>query len=832
MGTRNLVPVGWLLATLAAVASGQDAEKQTLQVEPTAIRLVGSVSTAQLVVSRLDHQGRPSDATDRAEYSVEDPSIVAVDSNGLVQPLKEGRTSIVVRIGAGSAKIVATVEDMADKRPVRFVGEILPILTKSGCNSGGCHGKASGQNGFKLSLLGYDPGFDHEAIAREARGRRIFPAAPERSLFLMKASGKTPHAGGRKFASGSREYQTIRRWIAQGAPYFPDQEAKLASIAVEPSLRVVGQDARQQLRVEALYDDGTSLDVTRRAVYQSNAPDLATVDEAGLVRTLDGVGEAAIMIRFGGQVAVARAVVPLKGAPDWTDPPSDRFVDRHVFAKLRELGLPPSEACDDAEFLRRASLDIRGIPPKPIEIKRFLADKNPDKRRNLIDDLLETPEYADFFALKWSAILRNKRMIFGGPNADPGTYGFHAWIRESIAENKPYDRFVAEILTARGDSTRNPPVVWYRQFNRTTENLVEDAAQLFLGQRIQCAKCHHHPFEKWSQDDYYGLTAFFSRIGRKPGNSGDPFTSLVYNLPKGLARNETTGKSYAPKTLNGASLDKLGPRDDPREKLVEWLTSPNQKMLAKALVNRYWKHFFDRGIVDPEDDLRVTNPPSNPELLEALADDFIASGYDLKHLIREIASSKTYDRSSRSNAFNIHDRRNFARYYPRRLNAEALRDAICLATGVEDDYQPLPKGYRAAQIPDDGGTAFFGGEEQGPYYFLRIFGRPKRESVCECERTADANLAQTLHLLNSPDLQAKLSANEGRASKLALDVKRTDEDKLAELYFLCLGRSPDSEERAACLAHLAKKRAENQLRQGYEDIIWSLMNTKEFLFNH
>ncbi|HEV3122522.1 MAG TPA: DUF1549 and DUF1553 domain-containing protein, partial [Isosphaeraceae bacterium] len=491
-----------------------------------------------------------------------------------------------------------------------------------------------------------------------------------------------------------------------------------------------------------------------------------------------------------------------------------------VFEKLKELGLPPSEACTDAEFARRSALDICGVLPRPEDVQSFENDQDPGKRTRWVIRLLERPEYADFFALKWSAILRNKRPAFLPGSKDPVTFAFHTWIRQSLAENKPYDRFVAQIVAARGDAVANPPVAWYRPSgNNDTDEKVDDTAQLFLGLRIQCARCHHHPFEKWSQDDYYGFAAFFGRIGRKPGD--DPFTPRIFTLPAGMAKNPTTGKEYNPRPLGGRELSDLGPYSDPREALAGWLGEAQNPFLARALVNRYWKHFFGRGLVEPEDDVRVTNPPSNPDLLDALAADFRSNGFDLKHLVRTIATSRAYDRSSMPNDYNLADHQNFARYYPKRLPAEVLLDAIGAVTASPEAFSGLPKGFRAAQLPDEGFAS----------YFLEIFGRPKRESVCECERVSEASLTQSLHLLNSGEVQQKLTSGTARAAGWVADT-RSEPEKIQELYRLCCSRAPSAEEESICMAHLAQRRAEGKLRQGYEDLLWTLINTKEFLLNH
>ena len=810
MVSTNLALLGALWLGLA------DASSVGLEVEPSKAHLRGSDSLAQIAVTGRTGDGRPADRTSSATFNSKNPLVASVDPDGLIRPTGDGSTTIEVASGGRVATVEVLVSDFANARPVHFVGEVVPILSKHGCNAGGCHGKASGQNGFRLSLLGFDPKSDYESLVKEGRGRRVFPPAPQASLMLKKPTAQIPHGGGKKFAIGSPEYNTLARWIGQGMPFGTGKEPELVRLSVEPSRRIILHKGRQQLRVVAHYGDGSTADVTRLAQYQSNAADLAEVDPKGVILALDGVGEAAIMARFGGLVGVARATIPSGvEAPKWDEPASRNFIDPLVFRKLRELGLAPSGACTDAEFARRSSIDICGVLPTPGEVIAFEKETDPEKRAKWVDRLLARPEYADLFAMKWSAILKNKRGL--GNVSQPGTFAFHGWIRQSLAENKPYDKFVAEIVAARGDAHVNPPVVWYRQAS-TVEERVDDTAQLFLGLRIQCARCHHHPFEKWSQDDYYGFASLFSRIGTKPG--ADPTSPRIYTLASGLASNPLTGEARKPKPLGAPELPDLGPHRDPRVELVGWLRQADNPFFARALVNRYWKHFLGRGLVEPEDDMRVSNPPSNPELLDALADDFVKSGYDLKRLVRTIATSRAYDRSSQPNPSNESDRRNFARFYARRLPAEVLLDAVGVLTGSREKFANLPASFLATQLPDDGFTS----------YFLDVFGRPKRESVCECERSTEANLSQTLHLLNSDDINGKLTPDTARASSLAVDV-RPDADKMEELYRVALARKPTDEERGECVAFLEKRKAAGQLRQGYEDLIWTLINTKEFLFN-
>jgi len=647
---------------------------------------------------------------------------------------------------------------------------------------------------------------------KEDRGRRLFPAAPDRSLLLLKATNSVPHGGGHRLDGDSHEYRLLRRWIAQGMPYGNANDPTLVRIEVFPKKRSMPRQGKQQLTVTAYYSDGSSEDVTRTTQYKPNDPEMAETSVTGLVTTTDLTGEVSIMARYQSHVDVFVASVPLGISLDQLPPPKN-FVDELAMAKLKTLGIPPSPLCDDSTFLRRVTIDVAGRLPTPEETKAFLADGDPAKRDKWIDTLLAGPGYADYFANKWSAVLRNKRR---SGDSIHGTYSFHWWIRESLYENKPYDQFVGQILTASGDSSQNPPVIWYREVKDVNQQL-EDTAQLFLGLRIQCARCHHHPFEKWSQDDYYSFAAFFSRVGRK--SSAQPGEQRIYhNRGVAQARNIKTGKNRKPAGLGAQPVD-LSVDQDPRLALVHWMTAKDNPFFARALVNRYWKHFFDRGLVDPEDDMRVTNPPSNPELLDALARHFVESGFDLKDLVRTICQSQTYQLSAEPNPYNQNDKQNFSRYYPKRLTAEVLLDAINQVTASTTAFSGLPAGTRSVGLPDQGANT----------YFLTVFGRPESDTACECERSQEANLAQSLHLLNSAEIQGKLTAKDGRAAKLAADKSRGDDEKLTELYYRVFSRPPVEEELQVARAHIASH--ENK-QQAYEDIVWALINTKEFLFNH
>jgi hypothetical protein len=780
--------------------------------------LKGPDARQQLLATFINERGAECDVTRNATYEASPTNVVAIETHGLVTPIGDGVATITARGTNGlTANIQVRVEQFGTKQPINFANQIVPIFTKAGCNGGGCHGKSGGQNGFKLSLLGFEPTEDYEHLVKEARGRRLFPAAPEASLLLQKAAAIMPHGGGKRIDQASDDFKLIARWIRQGMPYGKTNDPTVSRIEVFPGQRTMQLQGEQQLVVLAHYTDGAVEDVTGSALYEPNDKDMAKVSESGQVQLFQQPGDVAVMVRYQAKVAVFRATIPL-GAPVEKVPLAKNFVDELVFAKLKTIGMPPSEICDDATFIRRAALDIAGRLPTAEETGKFLADTNADKRDRWIDQLLDSTEHAEYFANKWSALLRNKRT--DGTHRR-GTYGFYNWIRDGIYANKPYDQFVREILASSGDMAHTPAVTWYRQVRETTTQL-EDTAQLFLGQRLQCAQCHHHPFEKWSQQDYYSFAAFFSQIGRK--SSGQPGEDLVYvKRAAPSATNKKTKQSVKPAGLGAPPLE-LSADDDARLALTAWMTSRDNRFFARSLVNRYWKHFFNRGLVDPEDDMRETNPPTNPELLDALARHFVESGYDLKDLVRTITRSQAYQLSSVPNQHNRIDKQNFSRFYPRRLTAEALLDAVNVVTKSANKFEGLPRGTRAMQLPDNSFNA--------STYFLSVFGRPDASTSCECERSQDASLAQSLHLLNSKDVQDKITDDKSMAAMLASDAKSSDEDKLKQVYMAALSRRPNEKEVAVAKEHFAKAKDEKGKRQAYEDIIWALINTKEFLFNH
>lgn len=795
----------------------------SLRIEPeaadgqTGLVIRGRDARQQLVVTGEYSSGQLRDHTHSASYAVEPAGIVEVAADGMVTPLKDGVAKVKVTDGGKETTVAVHVEGVEKQIKINFKNQIVPIFTKLGCNSGGCHGKASGQNGFKLSLLGFYPDEDFEYLVKEARGRRLFPTSPAESLLLLKATGKSPHGGGKRMEEGSYEYRMLYRWIEQGMPYGSPDDPYVVGIECIPAQRLMDRGADQQITVVAKYSDGSTEDVTRMALYEANDTEMAEATETALVKTLDLAGEVAIMARYQGQVSTFRATVPL-GADTSSIPAPANFVDEAVFSKLKLLGIPPSELCDDATFLRRVHIDVTGTTPTQEEVKAFLEDPSTDKREKLVDRLLDTEAYADYFANKWNLVLRNKKRR---PEDLTATYSFYRWIWDSLYENKPYDEFVRDVITASGEASLNPAVVWYREVDQVNEQ-VEDTAQLFLGLRIQCARCHHHPFEKWSQNDYYSFSAFFTTVGKKNvyGVAKTQADKRIFHSEKtAQARNPRTNENLKPAGLGGDPLE-IPPQRDPRHYLADWMAREDNPFFARALVNRYWKHFFDRGIVEPEDDMRETNPPSNPELIEALAQNFIKNGFDLKWLVRTICNSKTYQLSALPNDYNLKDKQNFSRYYPKRLTAEVLYDAFHQVTDTTQGYSGLPSGTRAVQLPD---------ASVGPY-FLKVFGQPQGDTACECERSQEANLAQSLHLLNSSEVQNKIASGSGRAAKLAGDKERASDDKVRELYRWAYSREPKDDELQIALAHIKKHEANEKI--AYEDIVWALINTKEFLFNH
>lgn len=719
-----------------------------------------------------------------------------------------------------------SIKKLVPNKPVSFVNDVVPVFTKSGCNAGTCHAKAGGgQNGFQLSLLGFEPKEDFESVVKQGRGRRLFPAKAELSLLLQKATGEIPHGGGQRIEKDSQEYSLLERWIQEGANYRSGNDPDLIELSVSPNRGTIAVGQIQQLRVAARYSDGSTRDVTPMALFESNSEAMASVSESGQVKVNDIPGKVAIMVRYQSKVAVFTAAIPL-GIPVAQFPKPNNFVDTQVFANLKSLGIPPSEICSDEVFLRRVTLDIAGRLPTEQESKSFLASQSQSKRNELIESLLRSPNYADYFASKWTPLLKNRR---DDASDITSNFAFHAWVRDSLLANVSYAQMVRELLAATGTVVENPPVAWYKRVKDPKQQL-EDVAQLFLGVRMQCAQCHHHPFERWSQDDYYGLAAFFSQVGRKPtGTRGEDL--IFHKRGVATAKNVKTGVAVRPSAL-GVDVGTISADQDPRLKLADWMSEKSNPYFAKSVVNRYWKHFFKVGLIEPEDDIRDTNPPTNPELLESLEKHFIESNFDLKDLVRTITRSKTYQLSSKPNEHNLVDRQNYSRFYPRRLPAEVLLDSINDLTGASNRFANLPLGTRAISLPDN--------SYNKASVFLQVFGRPNSQSVCECERVQSSSLAQSLYLVNSSEVKSKLAFANGRAARLVAS-KSTDQQKIEEIYMAAFSRKPKPQELKIALNYLNEpildakgkplvKKATDP--QNFRDLIWAVMNAKEFLFNH
>jgi len=733
--------------------------------------------------------------------------------------------ALLALAGLFPQQVTATEPDPTN-RTVSMVNEVLPILTKAGCNAGTCHAKAgNGQNGFQLSLLGFEPLEDYQHLVLEGRGRRLSATAPEQSLLLLKATGELPHGGGVRLSPNSDHYRLLADWIRQGATYDGDKATKLKTLQIQPDQATLSPGAKQRLSAIAHYEDGAQKDVTSLCLFESNDSSMATVDELGNVAIQDIPGTVSIMVRYQGQVAVFRGFVPQAYTVEHL-PESRNFIDEMVFANLKRLGIPPSELADDTTFLRRVSLDIAGRLPTEQELNALLSSSSPGKRDEAIERLLASGEYADFFANKWTAMLKNRR---DDASDITSNFAFYSWVRDSLLANKPYDQMVRELLAATGTVLSNPPVAWYKRV-KDPKTQLEDVAQLFLGVRMQCAQCHHHPFERWSQDDYYSLAAFFSQVGRKPTSTRGE--DMIFHK-RGLAgvANAKTGQMRRPAPLGQTTLE-IQPDEDPRLKLADWMADPKNPFFAKAVVNRYWKHFFRRGLIEPEDDIRDSNPASNPELLLALEKRFIDSGFDLKELVRSIVRSNAYQLSSIPRPENLADLQNYSRYYPRRLSAEVLLDAIDDLSQTRTDFPNLPPGTRAVALPDNSYNNSSG--------FLKVFGRPENESVCECERIQTSSLAQSLHLMNANDVKSKLANGNGRTELLAKSDK-TSQQKVEEIYQAAFSRKPTSEELANAVAYLEEVRKDSNgnpidpgknLRDNLQDLLWAIINTKEFLFNH
>ncbi|MDA1164963.1 MAG: DUF1549 and DUF1553 domain-containing protein [Planctomycetota bacterium] len=796
----------WMLVCLCGLSA--DELLAQVQVHPQHVSLKGRDSRWQLLVSQ-DNAGLSEDLTRSATYRSVNAEVASVSPDGVVRGISNGETAIEISTGGLTHRLPVTVLGSAAPRRVHFETDVLPILSRFGCNSSGCHGKAEGQNGFKLSIFGFDPGTDRAALTQEGRGRRTNRTIPDQSLLLLKASGGMPHGGGIRIRKNSGEYQVLRDWITTGGLAGDPDAPKLVAIQVTPHDTRMAMDSSRQLQVTARFSNGREIDVTHLAKFQTNSESLATVDEFGLVTTSDNPGEAAIMASYLGEVDVFRAIVP---QPDdgttFPQQPVLNFIDGLVDAKLRKLNIHPAGLCSDADFLRRVYLDIIGTLPTAAEARTFLADSLPDKRSTLVDSLLVRKEYADFQALKWSDVLRVERLTLGHKHA----YTYYRWIREAFVRNRPFDDVARDIIAATGPLSRNPAANLFRVAKKPGE-VAATVSQVFMGIRIECAQCHHHPFDQWSQRDYYGMEAFFTQVNFK----STPADQVLIPNKKDATKHPRTGDAVQAHALLQDEPTET-PDGDRRRLFADWLTASDNKWFARNIVNRVWAQFLGRGIVDPVDDFRLTNPPTNPELLDALAKQFVESGFDMHALIRTITSSRTYQLTTTPSRMNERDEQNASRALFRRLDAEVRFDMICQVTGASEKFEGVPAGYRAIELWDS----------QVPHYFLSLFGRPVRATACECERANQPSVAQVLHVLNSPQIQEKLSSDAGKLAMLEGSIP--DDGKLVEeIYLAFYSRFPTPDEQESVSRYLAT--ADNR-RKAVEDVAWSLMNTVEFLFNH
>ncbi len=813
-----VVPAGAAVPDEPAARAKVVGQPTALLVQPQAITLTGIRAKQQVVISGKYADGSVRDLTAFAELSVEG-GVASLYEGGYLMSKKNGTGALVVKAGGQTARVPLTVKDLEKPQPVSFRREVVAAMNVGGCNAGACHGTPSGKNGFKLSLRGFDPPADFLQLTRDVLGRRTDRLAPDSSLMLLKALGRVPHEGGSRYSAESVPARAIRDWLAEGLQDDPANLSPIKSVQVLPGSRVQNAPGRwQQLAVLANFEDGSTQDVTRLTVFSSSDTAVAEVSPTGFVEFRQS-GEVAVLCRYLDQLMTVRLTY-LEPRPGfvWKTPPETNYVDKHTFAKLKLLSIPPSDLCSDADFVRRAYLDVCGILPTPDDVKKFLADKDPNKRAKLIDSLLERPEYADFWTLKWSDVLRSNRKTI----QIKGIHVFQTWLRDHIVENKPFDGMVREIITSSGSTFANPPANYYR-IARDPQNLAETTAQLFFGIRMQCAKCHNHPFERWTQDDYYSMAAFFARVKQKkdPMEAGPtpqiPGAEIIYSERSGEVTQPRTGKTMQPKFMGGPLANVL-PGTDRRDSLAVWMTSAENPFFAKSTVNRIWYHLMGRGIVDPVDDFRDSNPSANDELLDALAKDFAAHKFDVKYLIRTIMLSRTYQLSAQANELNKDDNKYFSHAVTKLLTAEQLLDAICATTEIPEKFAGMPPGTRAVQLPD--------GEVNHP--FLKTFGQPARELACECEREGDSNLAQALQLINGPTVNEKLRNATNRIGRL-LGKKADDKEVLTELYLATLSRLPTELDMKVALDHVNKAADK---RKAWEDVHWALLNAKEFLFRH
>ncbi len=800
--------ISFVLPTLFYFLFSNSTVSADIQISPEQVTLSGPESTQQLLVKLMEGKSNLKDITLQTKYEISGPKIIKVDEFGLIEPIAEGETIISALHEGMKTSVKVKVIGLKNPSPVSFENQIIPLLTKAGCNSGGCHGKAEGQNGFKLSVFGFDPFADYQSLIMEGRGRRVFAASPESSLLVAKASARIPHGGGKKITEGTLPYKRLVRWISEGMHFKTEAISPVIALEVEPTQNLLDPKTTQQLRVTAINSRGERYCVTSEAEYESNAPTIAGVDRKGAIQAGEYPGEAAILVRYMGEVNVCRITIPKKGVA-FKRPLENNFIDQHVWNKLEKLGIAPSELCNDSTFMRRVYLDTIGTLPTAEEARKFIESKAADKRAKLIDQLLERPEYADFWAMQWSDLLRVDRDAITAQ----GAIAMTRWLRRQFAENRPYDEMVKEIILAEGSTASESPTAFYKALT-TPEIISRSVSQLFLGVRIECAQCHHHPSEKWTQDDYFALAGFFTGVAKKVLPNG---TESVVGKSGNDVKNPRTNKLVPTRALGEKESDSTEVTDR-RSLFANWVIKPDNAFLSRAIANRIWAHYLGKGLVEPIDDFRVTNPASNEPLLEELALHLKKNKYDLKAYTKTILNSRTYQLGSET-TLNANDEQNFSHTINRAMPAEVLLDALSQITGVPEKFNGWPEGARAIQVWDN----------RMPSYFLKLFGRPVRASVCECERSNEPSIAQALHLMNAPEIVAKIHSRKGKVRALA-ESKKPVPAIIDELYLAVLCRLPTARE-VEVLQELFNEEGTN-LRSGIEDALWALLNTKEFVFNH
>jgi len=799
-------------ATILIAWSVSAADLSDLKVFPPDVNLTTKNDRQSVVVQAIYSDGVTRDVTTEAAVTVADKALVKFEKN-TVHPLADGKTRLEVKFGGRSASVPVVITNAKTERSVSFKLDVIPTFAKAGCNSGSCHGSARGKDGFRLSLFGFDPDGDYYRLTRENIGRRVNLALPEESLILDKGLGIVQHTGGERFKPGSELYNTILTWLKDGAPNDGTNVAKVVAVDIMPKEAVLaGTGAVQRLTVRAKYSDGTDRDVTSLAVFMSNNDVAAKVSDTGVI-TAAGRGEAFVMARFAAFTVGSQVIVIPKDAPYQfpSDVAANNYVDELVHAKLKKLRITPSAVCDDATFIRRAYLDLTGTLPTPDEVRKFVDDPSTPKRNHLIESLLQRKEFTDLWVMKWAELLqiRSRNDEFSYKAA----LQYYNWLQDKLGSNVPINTVVQELITATGSTLRNPAASYY-QIQRDTLKAAENTAQVFMGMRIQCAQCHNHPFDRWTMNDYYSFAAFFPQFGRKNGE--DPRESIIYDRGDGEVKHLVTGKNMKPKFLGGDEPD-IKSGESRRAVLGKWLASPENPYFARNLANIVWAHFMGKGIIEPVDDVRVSNPPTNPELLDTLAAKFTEYGYDFRKLVRDICASRTYQLSTRGNESNAQDDRNFAKASIRRVRAEVLLDCINQVTTTTDKFQGLPRGARAVEIAD-GNTST---------YFLTTFGRAKRDTVCSCEVKTEPNLSQALHLLNGTTVNDKVQ--EGGVVKALLKAGKKPDEIITDLYMRSLSRKPTSEELTELQKFLVDAKEPEPV---LNDLFWSLLNSKEFIFNH